>query len=250
MLDLDTFADFVRARLKESGETPAAAALRAGLPRDAIRSVLRGHPPSLPRAAEICEALGVEIAIRPPRPAGGRKSSIPEWVNDFRSDLRAGLRLDLSRLLKGQRDKIVTDVAKEIGAEVRNEEPNAADWTVVPSVTAAHEGQSPSSIAFPKDRVMELGFTDPCLVMGHLLTEPEFSDATAVVVDRARRQLADDRIYLLRWQNNLVVRRARLEDGQWLAAEESERNPWPVDAEIIGEVRFVTYPVHAVAPRV
>ena len=36
---------------KESGQSASSAALNAGLPRDAIRSALRGHPPTFTRAA-------------------------------------------------------------------------------------------------------------------------------------------------------------------------------------------------------
>ena len=59
------FEQIVRERLAETGDTPIGAARRAGLPRDAIRSVLRGHPPSLVRAKKICEALGLSLNVGP-----------------------------------------------------------------------------------------------------------------------------------------------------------------------------------------
>ena len=57
------FAERIRARLIEIGGTPIGVAAQAGLPRDAIRSVLRGHPPNLLRADEICRALGITLTI-------------------------------------------------------------------------------------------------------------------------------------------------------------------------------------------
>lgn len=49
------------------GLSPITAARTAGLNRDAIRSVFRGRSPSVDRAAEICESLGLEFYIGPPR---------------------------------------------------------------------------------------------------------------------------------------------------------------------------------------
>ena len=60
------FEKIVRERLAETGETPIGAARRAGLPRDAIRSVLRGHPPNLLRAKKICDALGLDLNVGSP----------------------------------------------------------------------------------------------------------------------------------------------------------------------------------------
>ena len=57
------FEEIVRERLAETGETAIGAARRAGLPRDAIRSVLRGHPPNLLRATKICDALGLSLSV-------------------------------------------------------------------------------------------------------------------------------------------------------------------------------------------
>ena len=62
-----SFAEFVREHLSASGESPTGLARRAGLKRDAIRSVLRGRVPSVDRAAEICAALGLEFYFGPPR---------------------------------------------------------------------------------------------------------------------------------------------------------------------------------------
>ena len=62
-MDQQEFRERIRARLRETGDTPVRVAERAGLPRDSIRSVLRGHEPSISRADEICRALGVTVTI-------------------------------------------------------------------------------------------------------------------------------------------------------------------------------------------
>lgn len=62
------FTQRIRARLSEIDRTPIGVAVDAGLPRDAIRSVLRGHPPHLQRAHDICCALDIAFTIGTDRP--------------------------------------------------------------------------------------------------------------------------------------------------------------------------------------
>ena len=61
------FAEAVRRRLAERGQSQYRAAINSGLPQDAIRSVLKGHVPRLNRVEQICRALGLELYIGPPR---------------------------------------------------------------------------------------------------------------------------------------------------------------------------------------
>ena len=61
------FAEVVRRRLTERGQSQYRAAVNSGLPQDAIRSVLNGHIPRLNRVEQICRALGLELYIGPPR---------------------------------------------------------------------------------------------------------------------------------------------------------------------------------------
>ena len=69
IMDAREFESLVRERLLLVGGKPIRTAQRAGLPRDTIRSVLRGHPPNLVRLPKICDALGLEFYIGLPRPA-------------------------------------------------------------------------------------------------------------------------------------------------------------------------------------
>ena len=61
------FAEAVRRRLAEKGQSKYRAAVNGGLPQDAIRYVLNGHVPRLNRVEQICRALGLELYIGPPR---------------------------------------------------------------------------------------------------------------------------------------------------------------------------------------
>ncbi len=67
------FDEIVRARLKELGKTAFAVEQESDLPADAIRNVLRStkkEGPSLARAKELCDALGLDFYIGPPRDNG------------------------------------------------------------------------------------------------------------------------------------------------------------------------------------
>ena len=61
------------------GRSVAGSAISSGLPRDAIRSVLQGHDPTLARADAICRALGITFTIGTPSDPGqaGQRSSDP-----------------------------------------------------------------------------------------------------------------------------------------------------------------------------
>ena len=61
----------------QSGESYRSIAMRAGIPVRSLMGILEGHAPSIERAAEVCDAIGLELYIGPPRDAGGQPSSRP-----------------------------------------------------------------------------------------------------------------------------------------------------------------------------
>ena len=65
------------------GRSVAGSATAHGLPRDAIRRVLRGHDPRLSRADAICRALGISFTIGKPQD-GSRRSgpATASWLSD------------------------------------------------------------------------------------------------------------------------------------------------------------------------
>lgn len=68
--EISSFSDLVEQRLASLGTNAFAAEQSAGLPPDAIRNVMRSQKkdgPSISRAREICEAIGLEFYIGPKR---------------------------------------------------------------------------------------------------------------------------------------------------------------------------------------
>ena len=58
------------------GRSVAGSATAYGLPRDAIRRVLRGHDPRLSRADAICRALGINFTIGTTRGSPGSAKAV------------------------------------------------------------------------------------------------------------------------------------------------------------------------------
>ena len=71
-IDAQSFSELIAARVAEMGGKVSAIEKGFGLKPDAIRNVMRatdGAGPTLTRAKEICDALGLELYIGPPRPS-------------------------------------------------------------------------------------------------------------------------------------------------------------------------------------
>ena len=60
-------AHALQAHKEASGESYRSVAARAGVPTRSLTAILEGHAPSIDRAADICDALGLEFYIGPPR---------------------------------------------------------------------------------------------------------------------------------------------------------------------------------------
>ena len=68
----------LQAHKEASGESYRAVAARAGVPTRSLTAILQGHAPSVDRAADICEALGLEFYVGPPRRPAAAAPAPPE----------------------------------------------------------------------------------------------------------------------------------------------------------------------------
>lgn len=258
-VNLESFADLIRERLRESGETAAGAALRAGLPRDAIRSVLRGHPPTFVRAAEICEALGCEFYMGPPRgDKAERRVYSPRWADRFRSELRTGFRVDMGKLLHEHRSRLVGNMREWLdeanAARARTEGADPSKWAALRTLIVSDEVGSVtrdgmSFVAFHKDWLARRGMSDNCVV---LLVSRDSMDPippydSMLLLDRGRRKPQAGRLYMLLVDHGpLRLRRAVWAHERWMMATNSPGQPlepWPPEAEVLGEARHLAHTV-------
>ena len=72
----------------QSGASYRSIAIRAGIPVRSLMGILEGHAPSIDRAAEVCEAIGLEFYIGPPRDAGSQPP--PPLASESGDDREAG----------------------------------------------------------------------------------------------------------------------------------------------------------------
>ena len=72
--------------------------------------------------------------------------------------------------------------------------------------------------------------------------EPTLPDGCSILFDRNRRNRRDGRIYVVRTHGGLIAKRAAKRGRGWDLASDNPavgREPWPADAETVGEVVWV-----------
>ncbi len=262
-------AEAVREALSERGATPYRASLEAGLPGNAIRYVLEGRATKSDRLAEICDALGLELYVGPPRELRERDTGErpPVPVDDLEHSTRGLVRLtvnaggdpipdDLWPALAAGRG--VTPLPsnlsdpKALGIRVANQDnlpPGARSLGAVEIEAAAGGGavnldEAPvkGQVWFRRDWLDRHGL-DPtrCMVIsvrGESM-EPTLPDGCSILVDRARARRRADRIFVINSEHGLIVKRLGKEGRRWLLVSDHEEwsdEPWPAGAEPVGQV--------------
>ena len=77
-------------------------------------------------------------------------------------------------------------------------------------------------------------------VMGGSM-EPTLPQGSSILVDRAQRRRRQGRVYVVRTEDGLLVKRAKRGEHGWVMESDNPEHPpapWPADAEVIGEVRW------------
>ena len=274
-MDAGAFPETVRRRLAKTGLTQHRAAIDHDLPPDAIRSVLDGHIPRLDRAAAICDALGIEFYVgdpRPKQPDTETGSPPPLPLRDMEAGVQTLARVvtdaggdpipeDLWPVLAERRGFVApaTDFADPsalaVGAVNEDGMPPGARPVDVHGLRVAAGGgalveseEVRSQAWFRRDWLDHHGL-DPtrCAILevDGASMEPTLPDGCSVLVDRSRTRRRPGRIYVVRDGDGLIVKRAGKDaDGGWLLTSENDAPeyapiPWPEDAEVIGEVRWM-----------
>ena len=85
---------------------------------------------------------------------------------------------------------------------------------------------------------------DRCSIIGVMgeSMEPILPEGCVILLDRNRRQRRKGRIFVVRTEDGLVVKRAGKGTGGWQLVSDHPRwpdAPWPSDATIIGEVKWM-----------
>ena len=267
------FERIVRERLAEIGETAIGAASRAGLPRDAIRSVLRGHPPNLLRAKKICEALGLSLSVglprNTPRLGEGRPDDAERRTKGLPPDLERhtqGLVRAVAeaggdpippemRATLGHRPLTGRDVGGAAASPIVETEPTSVVIPFAADVRfAAESGEAvwdeTAEMAVSVARSALAPWAHPqrlrcARVVGDSMA-PTIRDGDLVVLDSGRAEPLDGQVFGVRTDEGLVVKRVRDVDGRWhLDSDNAGHEPQPVTGgeQIVGQVAWSGPPI-------
>ena len=274
-MEKDEIIAMIQEAIKKQKTTPYRAAINAKLPGTAIRHIIKGIEPKLGRVVEVCKALNLELHVRP------AESISTKSGHDEKKEKDAQEMFDVFRKTGAQPSSITEQrisidevywklveyhqllqeifphtIEKNKVAEpttIYNLRPiNEAHHVQVFEVDAAagtgalnETEQVVSYVAFRPDWLKKHGL-DPnqCAIIrvrGESM-EPTLLDQSAVLVDRNRQRRHAGRIYVIRTDDALLVKRLdKDKKGNWLLASDNpdwEDMPLPRDAKIIGEVKW------------
>lgn len=268
------FVEIIKTQLENLETTPIKAATAKGLHRDTIRSVMRGQKPSIEKAAQICEALELEFYIGPPRRT---KAQDDQNKTAPRMTDQPVLKSDLDRLKKEIREEIKRDLLTTLKSDaglpghlhtVGNNRLSAPAVHVVPRSTKNSEAielmeldaATGGRLANLEDSVLgkPIWFRDTWIDRHKIDTDqsvvisvrgdcmdPTLPDGSKILVDRSRRLRRPGRIYVVMTNEGLVLKRIVKSMGEWVMVSDGDSEawpdmPWPDDASIVGEVKWMS----------
>ena len=263
----EDFVATLRAQMERRSTSIRAAALRSGVPVRSLHSILNdGRVPSINRAEELCEALGLEFYIGPPRPQMASTAGPPEPSSATDDAQPPAWAADLLEEIADIRERLpdrspvtgLEDVgALAVGAvpDGARAVPGARPVQMVEMEAAAGDGADIDEASvigpvwFRRDWIERRGI-DPTqavvITVRNDSMEPTLPHGCKILVDRARRRRLVGRIYVIRSENGLIVKRmGRAPEGEWLLTSDNESpdwpdRPWPAEgAEVIGEVKWM-----------
>lgn len=181
----DHFSRQIEARLKELGENAYSFEQKMGWPADALRSVLRKDAkrarPNLERVQTLCDALGLEIYIGPPRAASQADPVTDVHFRDFA--------------------KVpIYDAFLAAGDGFANSEAGPDDYMV-----------------FKKDHLRKLGVSIPAAVIAKISGKsmiPTIFPGDHVLIDTSRRTVEARTLKTLNSRKNRPPVYAFVADGQ------------------------------------
>ena len=206
-----------------------AAAMGDGISRSAISMIETGAmDPSFARATEAAQALDVSLdylagLTDDPKPANRRALSSDR-------DVAAGSGAAPPDT-PGARPVAVRELAAAAGGGALDLDETIRGWIYFRREWLDRQAIDPRA-------------ADVIKVRGESM-EPTLPDGCSILLDRRRRSLRSGRIFVVRTDEGVVVKRSeRGAGGGWLLISDHPTwpsRPWPTDAEVIGQVRWMAH---------
>ena len=252
------FVTAIRARLAARKLSARAAACNAGLPARSVQGVLEGHVPSIDRAAQICEALDLELHLGPVRSAAPDRETSPGATGPRTApglgDVERNLQALVSAIVAAGGNPFPSDLRDDTIASLvatHDAPPGTRPVDVVELAETAggseFDGEPVCGLAWFARSWLDRHGLDParCAVirMRDDSMEPTLPGGCSLLFDRNRQTRRERGIYVVRSDRGLIVRRALRHGRGWTLASDNPAvapRPWPADKGTIGEVVWVS----------
>ena len=263
---LGGFSETVRKRLAETKSSPITTARQANLNRDAIRSVLRGRSPSVDRTEEICNALGLEFYIGPPRgdpdsappaiaealglPPGASIDDAVTAIDNDETAKKLRERMRLTEELMNRAEAAAALLPQLVREFAAMPERASVMMSFVPDVRlaagtgeAVFEESSELSIIVSAEALAPWAQPDrlKCVRAVGDSMEPTIGDGDFVALDHGRTEPLDGQIFAARTATGLVVKRLGRRGDRWQLISDNpayQSRPMTEDDRILGQVAW------------
>ncbi|MXY69527.1 MAG: helix-turn-helix transcriptional regulator [Acidobacteriia bacterium] len=201
--------------LHRQGSNPSRFAKENGFSVNAIRYILEGRPPSSRRLAEVCEALGLEFYVGPPRVPEGKRIDVRELANELDR-----LAIEARRIaddVEGAPAEIDQNV---LYVSAPRYEVQAAAGSGEEVLDESVKGYLGFNKTWLRERNLSASNLAVIEVRGDSM-EPTLHDGDSVLLDMRSPQLKDGGIYTLRRGGELLVKRLRRQGASWLIVSDN-----------------------------
>ena len=260
-----TYTDVVLAALSRSGRSGREVSMSAVGHESAIRSIKRGMDVRASTLQRVCEELGLEFYVGPPRPGPGGYNAVireseppPAWVAELRQEIRSEI-----RRLAGAGQALFSEAEPRIPHDrldadlAWSKEPREVpgvrfvDCYEVPPAPPGGARLDDSTragcMAFRRSWLDRHRLAAAQCAVVHVhgeSMEPTLGAGSTILINRAQRRRRAGAIFLVYGAGRLFVTRAGKDAaGHWRLVGDrrsEEPLPWPDGADILGQVRWGT----------